>query len=77
MLLLPVFIVTSAIAVVSVFYAGHAGLQRRVLPVAGGVLLGIGLFWILPEMAEDRGWGLSLLGVGTAFGLQAWVDQKV
>jgi len=52
-------------------------LQRRVLPVAGGVLLGIALFWILPEMAEDRGWGLSLLGVGAAFALLAWVDQKV
>jgi zinc transporter ZupT len=78
MLLLTIAcIVTTIIATASVFSAGHAHLHGRVLPVSGGVLLGIGLFWILPDMARERGWGWSLLGVIAAVVALAWVDRKI
>ena len=51
---------STAIAIFSVFTAGHSLFQRRLLPLTGGALLGIGLFWILPEIADDQGWMLSL-----------------
>jgi hypothetical protein len=40
---------TTAIAIISVFSAGQALLKRQVLPWTGGLLLGIGVFWILPK----------------------------
>jgi len=68
---------TTAIAILSVFSARHAPLQRRVLPWIGGMLLGIGAFWILPEMAEQRGWVLSLIGVSAILFALAMIDRFI
>ena len=54
---------TTVVAIVSVFSASHASLQKRMLPWVGGLLLGIGAFWILPELAAQRGWVSSLSSV--------------
>jgi zinc transporter ZupT len=53
------FVVTTVIALASVRFASGAGV-RRVLPWTAGVLLGVSVFWILPEIAEDRGWAVTL-----------------
>jgi hypothetical protein len=53
------FVVTTALAVASVLFAG-ATQVRRMLPWTAGVLLGVSLFWVLPEIAQDRGWGLAI-----------------
>ena len=61
--LLAVFSVTSAIAIAAVLSADYAPIARRLLPWTAGLLLGIGGFWILPEMAQDRGWLPASAGV--------------
>jgi zinc transporter ZupT len=53
------FVVTTTIALASVRFASGARVQR-VLPWTAGVLLGVSVFWILPEIAEDRGWTVTL-----------------
>jgi zinc transporter ZupT len=68
---------TTAIAVLSVFCAGHARLQKRVLPWLGGVLVGIGAFWILPEMAAQRGWALALIGDSAILLVLALIDRYI
>jgi zinc transporter ZupT len=74
-ILIATCILTTAIAIASVFSAGHARLQERALPWIGGLLLGIGVFWILPEIAERRGWLFSLIGMSAILGMLACIDR--
>lgn len=55
-----VWIVTTGIAVVAVCFASGTRMHRRLLPWTAGVLIGVSVFWILPEIAEDRGWWIAL-----------------
>ena len=75
--LLAIFALTTTIAITSALWAGHTRLQQRVLAWAAGMLLGIGLFWILPEVAEDSGWFRTLAGVGGILLLLALIDRFV
>lgn len=54
----------------------HA-LSRRIVPFSGGVLIGVALFWVLPEMAEFFGWPMSLAWTGAGFAALATVDRFV
>ena len=56
---LTTFVVTTVIAMASVRFPSGARV-RRVLPWTAGVLLGVSVFWILPEIAENRGWATTL-----------------
>ena len=70
-----IWCLTTAIALFSVLGADYAPWQRRILPWTGGLLVGIGLFWILPEMAAERGWGRTLTGVAGILVLLALIDR--
>jgi zinc transporter ZupT len=52
----------------------HA-LSRRVLPFSGGLLVGIAMFWILPEIAEQLGWIAGSAGLIAGFALLWLVDR--
>jgi len=41
---------------------------RFVLPLSAGVLLGVALFGLLPELAAEAGWAISLLLFGAGYG---------
>jgi zinc transporter ZupT len=41
---------------------------RFVLPLSAGVLLGVALFGLLPELAVEAGWAISLLLFGAGYG---------
>lgn len=69
--------VTTAIAVVSVFWADQREWQRRVLPWTAGILLGVGSFWILPEMARNWGWTSTLVGVLPMIAILWLIDRYV
>lgn len=46
--------------------------SRRLVPFSGGILMGVALFWLLPEMAESLGWraaGAWTLGGSVALSL--------
>jgi zinc transporter ZupT len=52
-------------------------LSQRVLPFSGGLLVGIALFWILPEITAVAGWMEGCAGVAAGFGLLWLVDRYV
>lgn len=52
-------------------------LARRMVPFSGGVLLGIAVFWVVPEMAEFFGWPGAILWVAAGFGALWVIDRYV
>src|SRR5271156_1660260 len=50
-------------------------LSRRMVPFGGGVLIGVALFWVLPEMAEFLGWPGAAAAVGGGFALLWTIDR--
>lgn len=52
-------------------------LPPRVAGAGGGLLFGISLFWMLPEMAEQSGWIESALALGVGAALVWLVDRFV
>jgi len=67
--------ITTGIAVVSTYSARHKGLQRRAQPWIGGLLVGIVVFWILPEMAAEQGWIVAVFGVSASVLCLVAVDR--
>jgi zinc transporter ZupT len=48
---------------------------RLVVPFSAGVLLGVALFGLLPELADEAGWATSLLLAGTGWLVLFLVDR--
>lgn len=63
---------TTAIAIIS----AASGSRPRSLPWIGGVLLGIGMFWVLPEIALDGGW-LRIAAVLVTVVLLGLIDRYI
>jgi zinc transporter ZupT len=56
------------------------GMRRRVrvvVPFSAGVLLGVALFGLVPELAVELGWGLSLLLFAAGYGLLLVLNRFV
>ncbi len=64
-------------AAAGVWLTSYHGLSRRLVPFGGGVLLGVALFWVLPEMAEFFTWQGAILWLAGGFLLLAAVDRFV
>ncbi|HLH31539.1 MAG TPA: hypothetical protein VKY31_10070 [Terriglobia bacterium] len=64
---LALWALTTAIAISALYSSTWAPLHKRLLPWSGGVLVGLSLFWILPDLAENAGWLVSV--IGTAAGV--------
>ncbi len=52
-------------------------ISHHVLPISGGMLFGIAVFWILPEMRELAGWPRALLWAISIFLLLLVIDRKI
>lgn len=52
-------------------------LSRRLVPFAGGVLIGVAVFWVLPEMAEFLKWPGALAWITAGFALLWVIDRFV
>jgi zinc transporter ZupT len=50
-------------------------ISQRVLPFSGGLLVGIAVFWILPEIAGRDGWIFGLAGLLAGFALLWLIDR--
>jgi zinc transporter ZupT len=63
-------------AVVGVWLTGIRRRVRIVVPFSAGVLLGVALFGLLPELAVESGWAISgalfLAGYGLLFGVNRY-----
>jgi len=50
---------------------------RRLVPFGGGVLMGVALFWLLPEMADFFHWPAALAWIAGGAGALALIDRYV
>ena len=64
-------------AAAGVWLTSFHGLSRRLVPFGGGVLLGVALFWVLPEMAQFFSWQVAILWLASGFLLLAAIDKFV
>jgi zinc transporter ZupT len=51
--------------------------SRRLVPFSGGLLMGVALFWVLPEMAEIFSWPAALAWIAAGFAVLWAVDRWV
>jgi len=51
--------------------------SRRLVPFSGGVLMGVALFWVLPEMAQFLSWFNALAWIAAGFAALWVVDHFV
>jgi zinc and cadmium transporter len=75
LLLITVIALVGAAAGVSLTSI-HA-FSKKSVPFSGGVLVGIALFWVLPEMSETLGWFRASLWTAAGFALIGLIDRFV
>ncbi len=77
LLLLPVFatLVAIASAAAGIALLAHAGHTRMLIPLSGGLLIGVAAFGLIPELASDLGWTKSLLLVAGGYLLLQGLDR--
>ena len=75
---------TAPVAATLIGWAGAAlglwltGMRRRarlVIPFSAGVLIGVAVFGLAPELASDLGWGRVLALAGAGYGLLFLIDR--
>ena len=76
-ILLALAVLTLLGAWAGIRLAATPSLSQRALPFSGGLLVGIALFWILPEIASLHGWAPGCAGVAAGFGLLWLVNRYV
>jgi zinc transporter ZupT len=64
MLLLSLFLIDLFGTLGGIYLMRLPRVSRTILPVSGGVMLGIALFWIMPDMTETSGLAIT---IGSAF----------
>jgi zinc transporter ZupT len=60
------------------FGLGLTGMRRRariVVPLSAGVLLGVALFGLVPELVVEAGWPITLLLFGVGYGALMWLNR--
>jgi zinc transporter ZupT len=77
LLLIGLALLTLAGAWAGIHLAAVPSLSQRVLPFSGGLLVGVALFWILPEITVAYGWTKGCVGLVAGFGLMWMIDRYV
>lgn len=77
LLLIGLALLTLLGALAGMRLAATPSLSQRALPFSGGLLVGIALFWILPEIAAASGWIQGCIGLAAGFGLLWLVNRYV
>jgi zinc transporter ZupT len=62
---------------IGVFLTGVANVSRRAIPFSGGVLVGVAVFFVVPEMARVFSWPGALAWASAGFALLWAVDRYV
>lgn len=75
--LTALFALTLAAAYVGIRLADAPRLSRQVLPFSGGVLVGIAIFWVFPNIGEQYGWWGAFCGIAAGFCLLWLVNRYV
>jgi zinc transporter ZupT len=74
-ILIYLFLLTLLGAFAGIRLAEIPSISRRLLPFSGGLLVGIALFWILPEIAGRGGWLGGCAGLIAGFSLLWLIDR--
>lgn len=74
-ILVYLFVLTLLGAFAGIRMAEIPAVSRRVLPFSGGLLVGIALFWILPEIAGHDRWHGACAGLLAGFALLWLIDR--
>lgn len=64
-----------AAAWLGVWLTGARRRARTIVPFSAGVLLGVAIFGLLPELALESGWTVSLVLFAVGYGLLAAIDR--
>jgi zinc transporter ZupT len=72
---LALTVVALASALAGVLLEWSSEFSSHLSAAGGGLLFGIALFWLLPEMAEPYGWGLACSSALVAFAAIALFDR--
>jgi zinc transporter ZupT len=64
-------------ALAGIRLAGIPSISQRFLPFSGGILVGVAVFWILPEIAEHYGWIGGAAGMLAGFAGLWLIDRHV
>lgn len=70
-------LIGGAAALIGIWLTGAERRARLVVAFSAGVLMGVALFGLLPELALEAGWGISLLLFGVGYGLLLAIDRYV
>ncbi|HTA66913.1 MAG TPA: ZIP family metal transporter [Bryobacteraceae bacterium] len=76
-LLIGLVLLALAGAAAGIKLAETPSISQRVLPFSGGLLVGIALFWILPEIAVPFGWAGASAGLAIGFTLLWLIDHYI
>ena len=76
-ILVALLVVTLLGALAGIKLAAIPSTSRQLLPFSGGMLVGIALFWILPEIAAHYSWILACAGLAAGFAALFLVDRYV
>jgi len=68
---------TTGIAIVALYTSEWKSFHRRLLPWTGGVLVGVSLFWIVPDVAEVEGWSIASAGILAGLTFLVMIDRYV
>jgi zinc transporter ZupT len=73
----PVLATTVGVAsgLLGVWLTGAERRSRLVVAFSAGVLLGVAVFGLLPELAIEKGWAVSLLLFGLGYGLLITINR--
>jgi zinc transporter ZupT len=69
------FIIALVGVIIGIWLAEVPDISRKAVPFSGGLLMGIALFWLLPEVAAQYGWTSGILGLIAGFGL-LWLVNR-
>jgi zinc transporter ZupT len=77
LILAALLLAVLASAALGIWLGGRPAASMRLVPLSGGVLVGVSLFWILPEIAEGIGWAAAAATLATGAGLLFVIDRYV
>ena len=75
--LILVTAIAIAAAAAGVWLTGFPSISRRIVPFSGGLLMGISLFWALPELSQRLGWIAGSAWIAGGFLLLFGIDRYV
>ena len=74
--LFTLFVLALSGVITGIWLTEIPAMARRIVPFSGGVLIGIAVFWLLPEIAQQSGWRMATLGLLGGFAV-VWIIDRL